>query len=267
MGKIIRVDSDEFAKLLRRVAKLEKRSPLGNTSVTGGQTEFNGDESVAINGSGRVTGTLHVDGIEYVDGRLVVNGTLEVAGNAEFTGPLSVQGELNITGSTTFIGPLRLEGESTIIGTMTIEGDLNITGGTTISGPLEVTGDVTFTGKTVLNGETELNGDAKLTGDLDVVDDGVITVAKMKIGPAYNGGDGGIYSDGTFYLGAEESVIVQVVKTITFISNDGVTFRGGPHTFAGDGVRILNIAEVPADSTGWSQLLINNQSGLIARAT
>jgi cytoskeletal protein CcmA (bactofilin family) len=260
VGKIISVDSDEWTKLKRRIRRLETRSQLGNTSVTGGQTEFNGEESVAINGSGRVTGTLNVDGVEIVEGRLLVNGTLIVSGSADFTGPLSVQGELNITGATTFIGPLRLEGESTIIGAMTIEGDLTITGETTITGPLDVTGDVTFTGK------TELNGDTKLTGDLAVVDDGVINVAKMKIGPAYNGGDGGIYSEGTFYLGAEESVLIQVVKTITLVSNDGITFRGGPHTFAGDGVRILNTPKVPANSTGWAPVLINTQTGLLAQA-
>ena len=259
MGKILRRNSDERQTVTRRVRRLETRSPLGNTSVTGGQTEFNGDESVAINGSGRVSGSLYVDGIEYVDGQLRVRGSLIVTGNADFTGPLSVQGELRITGSTTFIGPLRLEGESTIIGTMTIEGDLNITGGTTISGPLEVTGDVTFTGKTVLNGETELNGDAKLTGDLDVVDEGVINVSKLHLGPTYNGGSGGLFSEDSLLLAAAGIVDLLANSSIDFTTGDGVNFRGG-------GVRIIAIGEVPEGSDGWSPLLINNQSGLIARA-
>jgi len=257
MGKIIRRDGDHRTAVTRRVRRLETRSPLGNTSVTGGQTEFNGDESIAVNGSGRVSGSLYVDGIEYVDGQLRVRGSLVVTGNADFTGPLSVQGELRITGSTTFIGPLRLEGTSTIVGAMSIEGDLTIAGGTTITGPLIVEGDVTFTGRTVMNGETEINGDTTVAGDVDVVDQGVITAGVLHLGPSYNGGSGGLYSTETLFLGAVGLIDLLANSSVDITTADGVNIRGG-------GLRIIGISQVPEKSDGWVPLLINPSSGLIA---
>ncbi|MDY0891886.1 hypothetical protein [Frigoribacterium sp. CFBP9030] len=240
------------------IRRAETASPLGFSSVTRGAVSIESDEGLLVDGSQRVTGRLHVDGIEYVSGQLRVTGSFIVSGNAEVTGPMRVSGPLDVLGDTTFIGPMEVQGTSTFIGKMTIEGDLDITGHTVITGEFEVKGDVTFTGKTVLNGDTEMNGDTKVSGDVEVTGGGEIVAGTLHLGPSYNGGAGGLYSDQTMFLGAAGTLDLLANSSVDIITGDGVNIRGG-------GLRVIGMSEVTKDAAGYSAVMVHNSTGQLVR--
>lgn len=117
----------QINRLVTRVDRVENGAPLRSTSVTDGHTRFVGEESLIVEGSARVTGTLVVSGIERVTGILDVEGTLRADGVIELNGPTTISGDADITGDTTIAGQTRLtgslsvaEGGSVRVGEMTI---------------------------------------------------------------------------------------------------------------------------------------------------
>jgi len=264
MSRIDRPGASEQAEVKKRLHQQETRSPGGNTSVTEGRLRIAGENSLLVEGSGRVSGQLYVEGLEVVSGELRVTGTFNMDGDANVSGTMDVSGPLTVQGNTTFIGPMRVEGksdfigmmvvqgESQFVGNMSIDGPVTIKGKTTVTGELIVQGDVTFTGATKLNGPTEITGNVAVKGN------GTIRVGSIVMRPGTNGGSGGVTSDNTLYLGGVGKIDLLTNGGITMTSGDGVSVRGA-------GMRIENIGTVPANSTGWSPLLINNATGLIAR--
>jgi cytoskeletal protein CcmA (bactofilin family) len=159
MGRIDNLtENNELADLKRRVRELETRNPLSDSAVSGGRTRFIGANSFLIEGSGGVSGTLTIDGLEIVKGELRISGSLNV------TGPT------NISGNTTVTGAFHVTGPATIDGKTTINGD------TTVKGPFHIDGD------TDVDGKLDINGDSTLSGDLTVDDNGRINVGGMTIG-------------------------------------------------------------------------------------
>ena len=198
MGKILRRNSDERQTVTRRVRRLETRSPLGNTSVTDGQTEFNGEESVAINGSGRVAGVF------YVDGRIVIAGTFDLDGIGMVTGHFTV------AGPSTFIGSVRIEGPQEYVGDSTREGDQVVTGKTDHEGDIDLTGDMTVRG----------GGRVTIDGTTDVV------LGKLDNGHAgIDFGNAEMYSDGEYLAQTAGESTVGVTATFAQVSHAGNGFR------------------------------------------
>lgn len=257
MGRIDNTGEDPYAELLRRIEALETANPLANASVTDGRTRFFGQNAFLLDGSGRVTGQLYVEGLEEVSGQLRVTGSLVLIGNADFSGPMNVTGNLDIRGNTTFIGPLRVEGETTVVGTMVIEGALNIKGKTTVTGELIVQGDVTFTGVTKLNGKTDIKGDTTVTGDVEVKGGGQIRAGALFFGPTYGGGAGGMYSNQAMFLGAAGLINLLANSSVDITTADGTNVRGG--------LRVIAMAQVAANASGYSQVLVHNATGALVR--
>jgi len=110
-------DSD-YLKLKRQVKKLMTRKPLGWTSVSDGQTQFRGEDSVNIIGSGLVEGLLRIVG------------QLLVSGSAQVTGDLTIGGNTEITGETTLHATLTVDSAGKIV----IQGSIPVTLGVTSEG-------------------------------------------------------------------------------------------------------------------------------------
>lgn len=77
-------------RVLTRMDRLENGSPLRSTSVTDGRTRFVGNESVLVEGSGKVSGWW------IVTGTLRVIGTFQMLGNMIVEGVMTLTGEINV---------------------------------------------------------------------------------------------------------------------------------------------------------------------------
>jgi cytoskeletal protein CcmA (bactofilin family) len=105
----------------KRMNRLERGTPLGSSAVSRGRTRFIGEESIVIEGSGRVSGTLIVDG--KIDGE----------GKMSWTGPADFDGDVKITKTLDVSAETRLRGETTL------EANMNVTnGGKVVVGSVEL---------------------------------------------------------------------------------------------------------------------------------
>lgn len=75
-------------EILRRLRDLETTAPGGSTAVSRGRTRFVGNESVLVEGSGKVSGWW------IVTGTLRVIGTLQMLGNMVVEGLMTLAGEI-----------------------------------------------------------------------------------------------------------------------------------------------------------------------------
>ena len=169
-----------------RTRNLATATPLKRTSVTDGHTEFNGNESLLVKGSQKVsgwlivTGTLKVVGAFLLEGITTISGALSITGpNTSITGPFHVSGNTDISGnveitgpSTTITGPFHVEGNTDIQGNLEIHGP-----STRVIGPFHVEGDQDNTGALWIRGVTSLSN------DLRVLSGGKITAGGLTVTP------------------------------------------------------------------------------------
>ncbi|MBO3663740.1 hypothetical protein [Microbacterium stercoris] len=182
---------DAIWRILERLDRLETAANLRSASVHDGQTRFVGNESILVQGSGKVEGWWIVTGTQRVTGRLEGSGTLD------WTGPWALSGDGDITGSVDITGILRLLSDLNVEG----GGEINV-GGIKLTplggGRIQVGGDggiiidsasksITIPGTNPITIKTE-GGVAKI--DLGVAD--VIS----------NGDQAGIVA-GNYWVGAE----------------------------------------------------------------
>lgn len=77
-------------EILRRLRDLETAAPGGSTAVSRGRTRFLGNESVHVEGSGKVSGWWIVTGVLRVVGSLQMLGNMIVEGIMTLTGEIIV---------------------------------------------------------------------------------------------------------------------------------------------------------------------------------
>lgn len=172
-----RFDLDHLiSDLLRRIRILETTQPMGYSAVSEGRSRFAGNESVLVQGSGKVEGWWIVTGTQRVTGLLEGSGTLD------WTGPCNLKGKVSVTGDTDFIGRLKTTG------------DVELGGDTVIKKNLDV------------QAKTRLRGETTLEADLKVLSGGKIQVGDMIIDPA---GAGKItFANGTEVRAGEGGVTI-----------------------------------------------------------
>ncbi|OOB90752.1 hypothetical protein [Rathayibacter sp. VKM Ac-2630] len=78
--RIDNLDQSTVARQNARIAAVERQAPLGNTSITTGRLRVVGLEAFLLQGTGRVTGTLFVDGQDGRKGRVDVTGDVRSFG-------------------------------------------------------------------------------------------------------------------------------------------------------------------------------------------
>ncbi len=115
-----------FKDLLRRVHLLEVTQPMGYSSVSEGRSRFAGNESVLVEGSGKVEGWWIVTGTQRVTGRLEGSGALDWTGPWFLRGPGEITGALTGTGQLIWAGPWDLRGNGLIKGNVDITGALDV---------------------------------------------------------------------------------------------------------------------------------------------
>ena len=115
-----------FKDLMRRVHLLEVTQPMGYSSVSEGRSRFAGNESVLVEGSGKVEGWWIVTGTQRVTGRLEGSGTLDWTGPWFLRGPGEITGALTGTGQLIWAGPWDLRGNGLIKGNVDITGALDV---------------------------------------------------------------------------------------------------------------------------------------------
>lgn len=105
-----RPDQPERAiwRILRRIHDLETMVYGRSSSVTNGRTRFIGNESILVEGSGKVSGWW------------IVTGTLRVVGTLEMLGNMVVNGVTTFVGMMTVNGPWALNGDGDIAGNVTV---------------------------------------------------------------------------------------------------------------------------------------------------
>ena len=104
----------------RRIRNLATATPLARTSVTDGHTEFNGNESLLVKGSQKVSGWLVVTGWLKVVGTLLMEGFLSITGNVTATGIWNQNGPWNLAGAGGITGDVASTGTWTQSGTYTV---------------------------------------------------------------------------------------------------------------------------------------------------
>lgn len=110
-----------ISDLLRRLRVLETTQPMGYSSVSQGRSRFAGNESILVEGSGKVEGWWIVTGTQRVTGRWEGSGTCDWTGPASFRGKMDITGDALISGNTSVTGRMRIRGETTV------ESDLRVT--------------------------------------------------------------------------------------------------------------------------------------------
>ncbi|OIU88666.1 hypothetical protein BFN01_04275 [Microbacterium sp. AR7-10] len=93
-----------------------------SSSVTNGRTRFAGNESILVEGSGKVEGWWIVTGTQRVTGRL------EGSGVFDWTGPMNLRGAQTVTGDVTYTGKLTVNGPWKLVGAGEITGNVKLTG-------------------------------------------------------------------------------------------------------------------------------------------
>ncbi|UOQ58091.1 hypothetical protein MUN78_04395 [Leucobacter allii] len=147
-----------LAELQRRVHILEVTQPMGYSSVSEGRSRFSGNESLLVQGSGKVEGWWVVTGTQRVTGLLEGSGTLDWTGPWALRGAGQIPG--NITGAGTLIwtGPWDLRGNGQIKGTLDVSGaaefsnTMRIAGTTTLAALLDVVGGRIRAGNMIIDG-------------------------------------------------------------------------------------------------------------------
>jgi hypothetical protein len=102
MGRIDNLNGSETRERARRQRVSERTSELGNTSVTEGETEFIGEESLKVIGSQIVEGRLIVEALFVADGqthRLTITGDIDLSGDftVDDNGKITVAGTSPMT--------------------------------------------------------------------------------------------------------------------------------------------------------------------------
>lgn len=118
--------------LVRRVHLLETTQVMGYSSVSEGHSRFVGNESILVQGSGKVEGWWIVTGTQRVTGLLDGSGTLD------WTGPWALKGNGSIPGNVSMAGAF------TMIGPMAVAGTLNVTGAATFGSSVDVLNRLTL---------------------------------------------------------------------------------------------------------------------------
>lgn len=93
------LNGSETKNLLRRVRNLETRSPMRSASVTDGNTNFIGNESLTVTGSQKVSGWLIITGTLKGVGELLWEGIVNLVGSmsVKSTGKIVVEGSNAMT--------------------------------------------------------------------------------------------------------------------------------------------------------------------------
>lgn len=114
--------TDNFERVLRESRIVQRAAPLGRTSVTNGRTEFNGNESLIVNGSQKVSGWL------------IVTGTLKGVGTLLWEGAMQLVGPVLVTGAARFLNTMSIEGVTTLLNNLVVKaaGKIIIEGSTSM---------------------------------------------------------------------------------------------------------------------------------------
>ena len=115
-----------IADLLRRIRILETTQPMGYSAVSEGRSRFAGNESVLVQGSGKVEGWWIVTGTQRVTGLLEGSGTLDWTGPWYLRGQGQITGAIDLTGALRVLGPWDLQGNGQIKGNVDITGALDV---------------------------------------------------------------------------------------------------------------------------------------------
>ena len=181
----------QIKDLMNRVRSLETRSPMRSASVTDGNTNFIGNESLTVTGSQKVTGTLNVSGIE------------------------NVSGSLGVTGNTTLAGPLVVNGTATITGPST-----------TVTGPLHVKGDQDNTGKLAVKGAATLENDLTVAGSGKILV-GSMTISTQASGYGQLLSPTNIYLNAPFVVASGVFTALGNVNVSGALANPGIALKAG----------------------------------------
>lgn len=292
MGLIddLSVSRAELDELKRRMADLEARDPLANSAVSGGRTRFIGENSFLIEGSGGVTGTLTIEGLEVVNGELRIRGQLnvtgptalggdtDVTGNFTVTGPTALNGKTTVNGDTTVAGPFRVNGPLGVYGKATINGDTTVEGPFRVNGPMGVYGALGIHGQTAIDGNTSIDGDTdingslgingntRVSGDVAVVDGGDITVDNMRIGRIPGTTQGGIdFGVGQLRSTGDRTVLQSGDAVVGARSNQVALLFGdrGIEVFS-SGVYLQGVAGAPSGTALFP--VVTDSNGKLYRA-
>jgi hypothetical protein len=155
------LNSNELAKLVRRIEKLEAAAPVGFTAVSRGALRIVSEEGLIVEGSARISGVMTGDG------------TLLWTGPITFTGPFTINGATTQNGEYTVDGDTTVNGDFDVVGTWDLQGNGKITGNVGMTGVLTIqTGGAVKVGTVTLgitsNGRPGLDFDgATLTENAD----------------------------------------------------------------------------------------------------
>jgi cytoskeletal protein CcmA (bactofilin family) len=127
MARIFNLNDNRAIEQTRRIATLERASPLENSSVTRGRVRIASNEGLLVEGSQKVsgwlvvTGTLKVLGSFLLEGATTMTGNLISSGTALFSGAFTTKGTTRFEGDTTQKGPFHVEGATDVTGNMTVK--------------------------------------------------------------------------------------------------------------------------------------------------
>ncbi|WP_156027406.1 hypothetical protein [Mycetocola saprophilus] len=175
MGKTENLNQNELARLVARVAKLERQAPIGFSSITKGRLRVAGEG-------------LWVEGIASTTGRQTISGRLDGTGTFDWSGPMWMRGAVVGNGSFTFNGPCQFNGNTAGQGTLTWYGAASFDGDTKITRSLEVSGDARVTKSLDVTGATRLRARTTLENDLVIQAPGKISLGTMTLERLGGGG-------------------------------------------------------------------------------
>lgn len=183
--------------LLERIRILETTQAMASSSVSRGCSRFVGNESILVDGSGKVVGWWIVTGTQRVTGRLEGSGTLD------WTGPWNFRGNGDIDGDVDINGKARIRNDATL------EADLEVLPG----GRVRV-GDMTID-PTGGSGRVRFANGGQVWAEADAI--------KMMIGTSAVSASNG-------------TVLVTSGGTGIQVSSDGIRFVGTLPAVAGTGM-------------------------------
>ncbi|RFA14551.1 hypothetical protein B7R21_06290 [Subtercola boreus] len=235
--RIERTDQGELDKIVSAPQEQGVATPLRNSSVSGGQTRFNGESSLIVNGSEDVFGTLNVQGTLNADGTVNLTTTI------------------NITGVLTVEGPADFSGDETHVGTESHTGDITNIGKTTQQGDYEGTGHFKQTGDEQHTGNIENVGTTTQKGDINIVAPGILRVgAGITMSPFAAGGGRIDFNPGGRIVGTSAALTLLAPDGTTYIvvGNNGLTVSGYASVqdlFTTGGVYLRNLTTAPTGVT------------------
>lgn len=170
------LNSDEMAKLVRRIEKLEAAAPVGFTAVSRGALRITSDEGLIVEGSARISGRLLGDGELTWTGPITFTGPFTIDGTTVQNGEYTVTGPFHVNGTTDINGDTTVNGLFDVVGDSNFTGEVTIDGGWHLNGDGDITGEVTVTGLWHLNGDGDIAGDVEVTGNVKIQPGGVLNV-------------------------------------------------------------------------------------------